>query len=345
MSEATILEARGVTKHYQTRQSLFRRATVHALEEVSVQVKPGSTLCIVGETGSGKTTLARLLVGLVQPDRGEIMYLGRRIDQLDPGVYREYRLAVQMVFQNPLLSFNPMLTIGGTLRDALRNSPQLDGTNPDSAMYSLLESVGLDQRFARRYPRQVSGGELQRAGVARALATNPKVVVLDEPASALDVSIRGQIFNLLVDLQRERGLAYVLVTHDLQTARLLAEDVVVMYLGKVMEMGREESVLERSRHPYTTALVSATLPAVTKDEIGQRIILHGDIPSATEPPSGCRFHSRCWMYERLNRPIVCVSTEPPLAQVERNQWSACHFADRLPISDAMTASPDEGATG
>lgn len=342
--DSPVLEARGVTKHYSARESLFRRTTVRAVEDVSVEVKEGSTLCVAGETGSGKTTLAKLLVGLLRPDRGEIRFRGRRVDQLDRSSQRQYRLGVQMVFQNPLLSFNPMLTIGATLRDALGHSPRVDATRPSSEVQSLLQSVGLDRRFAHRYPREVSGGELQRAGIARALATDPQVVILDEPASALDVSIRGQIFNLLADLQRDNRLAYVLVTHDLQTARLLANEVVVMYLGKVVEAGSEDSVLAQPRHPYTVALLSATLPAVAGEQAPERIILRGDLPSATAPPPGCRFHTRCWLYERLGRPEQCASLEPALAGTSGKQRAACHFADRVPFAHGLTTAPPGGGS-
>lgn len=331
--DAPLLEACQVTKLYEVRQSLFQRVRVRAVEGVSLAIRPAVTTCVVGETGSGKTTLARLLVGLLRPDRGEIRFRGRRVDQLDRQAHSEYRLAVQMVFQNPLLSFNPMLTIGATLRDALRHSPRLSRRDLTSATYSLLESVGLDRRFAARYPREVSGGELQRAGIARALATDPEVVVLDEPASALDVSIRGQIFNLLTDLQQERRLSYVLVTHDLQAARLLADDVIVMYLGKVMESGPQEWVLADPQHPYTRALISATLPVEAGDQAMERIVLSGDPPSAAAPPPGCRFHPRCWLHQQLGRPSLCVSVEPPLSKVGGKQRVACHFAEAGTLAD------------
>lgn len=326
-SEPPIIELARVSKVYRSRSSLTRYAYVQAVDDVSLQIVPQTTTCIIGETGSGKSTIGRLLLGLTQPTAGTVRYRGRDVAGLKGNAQREYRRAVQMVFQSPLGSFNPMLSIGRSIRDTLRYAPA--GTDPDKHKESarLLEQVGLPAAFADRFPEEVSGGELQRASIARALAVDPSVIFLDEPASALDVSVRGQIFNLLMDLQRDRGLAYVLVTHELSSAEALADRVVVMYLGRSIEMAPKDAFFRRASHPYSVGLIEAATIRVDA-KASERPLVSGDIPSVTDPPAGCTFHPRCWLYERLGQPEQCSAEEPQLELLDRGHSSACFYRDQ-----------------
>jgi oligopeptide/dipeptide ABC transporter ATP-binding protein len=337
--EVPVLELRSVTKVYRARVSLMRHAAVPAVEGVSLVVEAGTTTCILGETGSGKTTLGRLLLGLIEPSSGEVLFSGRPLARLDREGRRAYRRAVQMVFQSPIASFNPMLTIGASIRDALRYGPPEAASDARLETVRLLDQVGLPASFAERFPDEVSGGELQRAGIARALATHPSVIFLDEPASALDVSIRGQIFNLLLDLQRDRGLGYVVVTHELASARALADRIVVMYLGRAVEVAPSSAFFTAPSHPYAAALVAA---AAVEPGGAHRPVVSGDPPSVTDPPSGCRFHPRCWLYLALGEPERCRLEEPRLDAAGPGAWSACHFRDHESLADGGSRG---GGTG
>jgi oligopeptide/dipeptide ABC transporter ATP-binding protein len=317
----------------------MRYALVPAVQEVSLTILPRTTTCIMGETGSGKSTLGRLLLGLTEPTSGEVRFRGRSVARLDAEDRREYRRAVQLVFQSPIGSFNPMLSIGRSLRDVLRFAP--NGRDPHAETARLLDLVGLPARFADRFPDEVSGGELQRASIARALAVEPSVIFLDEPASALDVSIRGQIFNLLMDLQRDRGLAYVLVTHELGSAEALADRIVVLYLGRVVEDAPKDVFFEHPAHPYSVGLLAASRVRAGGSDTHRPLVV-GDAPSVTDPPSGCPFHPRCWLYERLERPERCRETRPPLDPTGPGQWSACFYAEEAVRSHEGAAGP--GAT-
>jgi oligopeptide/dipeptide ABC transporter ATP-binding protein len=259
----TIFEARDLIKRYKVRQSWTRRTVVTAVDQVSFTPQPGQTVAIVGESGCGKTTVGKLLLGLVQPDGGEVFFRGRPILHAGAEARLEYRRAVQMVFQNPIAAFNPMMTIGESLVDAMRLRRDLGPEQRRAEAVRLLQRVGLDPAYDRRYPSEMSGGQLQRVGIARALAPDPRLVFLDEPTSALDMSVRGQIINLLLDLQAEYGLGYVLISHDLRVVRAMAHYVLVMYLGQVVEEGPASGVLEHPLHPYTKGLLAATL-------VGQR---------------------------------------------------------------------------
>ncbi len=230
-----------------------------------------------------------------------------------------------MVFQSPLGSFNPMLKIGSSIRDALRYAPAVARSEMREETGRLLDLVGLPVSFAERYPEEVSGGELQRASIARALAVGPSVIFLDEPASALDVSVRGQVFNLLMDLQRERNLAYVMVTHDLSSAEALADRIVVMYLGRAVEISPKDMFFTRAGHPYSIGLISAA--EIRTDGGPARTLVSGDVPSATEPPQGCAFHPRCWLYQQLDRPNMCREVEPALEPLEDGHLSACFYRE------------------
>jgi oligopeptide/dipeptide ABC transporter ATP-binding protein len=332
--ETPILELRDVRMVYRSRVSLMRQVDVPAVDGVSLAVGPGTTTCILGETGSGKSTIGRLLLGLVEPTAGEVRFRGRSLASLGREARREYRRSVQMVFQSPISSFNPMLTIGASIRDALRYAPPERRRDPHGETARLLDQVGLPAAFADRYPNEVSGGELQRASIARALATDPAVIFLDEPASALDVSVRGQVFNLLLDLQRDRGLGYVIVTHELSSARALGDRIVVLYLGRVVEDAPREAFFDAPAHPYAAALMAAA--AIERGERHGPTVA-GDPPSVTDPPPGCAFHTRCWLYRELGEPERCRTDEPMLASAAGGHLAACHFRDeRAPGGHATT---------
>jgi oligopeptide/dipeptide ABC transporter ATP-binding protein len=319
-----LLELRQVTKDYHVRDALLRRTTVQALKGVDLEVHANRTVCLIGETGSGKTTLGRIMTGVTTPDAGDVLFRGRSLSSLDRAKRREYRRSVQMVFQSPTASFNPMLTIGASIRDAARFADPRPA-DLSARVGELLHRMGLPKNYAGRYPNEVSGGELQRASIARALATDPAVVFLDEPASALDVSIRGQIFNLLLDLQGELRLAYVMVTHDLATVRVLAQDVLVLYLGKAVEYARDGQ-FRQPRHPYSLALLRAAPGEAERSHLGP-LALRGEAPSVTHPPPGCPFHPRCWLNEQLKFPNRCRELEPRLEPVSAAQAVACHYAE------------------
>lgn len=329
-----LLALREVTKDYHVRDALLRRTTIHVLKGVNLEVHADRTICLIGETGSGKTTLGRIMTGVAAPGAGDVLFHGRSLASLGVAERKEYRRSVQMVFQSPTASFNPMLTLGASIRDAARFADPRPA-DLSARVSELLDRVGLPTSYAGRYPNEVSGGELQRASIARALAPGPAVLFLDEPASALDVSIRGQIFNLLIDLQAELRLAYVMVTHDLAAVRALADDVLVLYLGKAVEYARDGRFRQPS-HPYSLALVSASPGEAERSHLAP-LALRGEAPSVTDPPPGCPFHPRCWLHEQLGFPESCRLQEPPLAEVSIGQAVACHFAE-LSVAAATGAT-------
>jgi oligopeptide transport system ATP-binding protein len=264
------------------------RAAVTAVDDVTFALAPGDTLALVGESGCGKSTLGRLVLDLVEPDAGEIRLRGGVLAAMDRGERRAYRRAVQMVFQNPLAAFNPMLTIGASLRDAMRLLDDLDREARDARAAELLQRVRLDPSYLRRYPSEMSGGQLQRVGIARALATEPEVIFLDEPTSALDMSVRGQILELLGELQAQTGVAFILVSHDMRVVRAVASRVLVMYLGHVVEEGPAGEVTDAPRHPYTRALLAAAF-----GRGGPAPRIRGEARSASAAERGCRLRGRC----------------------------------------------------
>jgi oligopeptide/dipeptide ABC transporter ATP-binding protein len=289
-----LLEALDLVKRFDVRQSWTRRAVVTAVEGVSFQVEAGSTVALVGESGCGKTTLGKLLLGILEPDDGMVRFRDGTLSQFGPQELLDYRRAVQMVFQNPLASFNPMMSIEATLMDAMRLRHDLDHKARRKEVMRLLQRVGLETDFAGRYPSEMSGGQLQRVGVARALAPNPRVIFLDEPTSALDMSVRGRIINLLLDLQAEDGLAYVLVAHDLRVVRAMAHYMLVMYLGQVMEEGPVDEVLTRPLHPYTQSLLAATLVGILdRVEERRRVRVSGEVLQLPPGYRGCKLYRRC----------------------------------------------------
>jgi oligopeptide transport system ATP-binding protein len=318
----TLLEARDLVKHFTVRGTAFRRGgeTVHAVDGVSLDVRSGETLGIVGESGCGKSTLGRLLVRLHEPTSGTIRFEDRDITVLSRRQLRPYRREMQMVFQDPYASLNPRKRVGQILEDPFRIHGQLDRGDTRRRVRDLLETVGLSPDHVNRYPHEFSGGQRQRIGVARALALNPKLIVADEPVSALDVSIQAQVINLLDDLQDEFDLTYVFIAHDLGVVHHVSDRIAVMYLGVIVEVGPSEALFRNPVHPYTEALLSA-IPAIEGDEHvrRERIVLEGEVPSPVNPPSGCRFHPRCRYATE-----ICAVERPPLINHGGDQFAACH---------------------
>jgi oligopeptide/dipeptide ABC transporter ATP-binding protein len=294
VENVSLLEARDLTKRFRVRQSWTRRTVVTAVDGLTFQVQTGRTVALVGESGCGKTTVGKLLLGLMNQDAGMVYFRGRTLLEWMSQTPSEYRHTVQMVFQNPLASFNPMMSIGATLMDAMRLRSDLDHKARRMEVTQLLHRVGLEPDFAQRYPSEMSGGQLQRVGIARALAPNPQVVFLDEPTSALDMSVRGQVINLLLDLQAEDRLAYILVAHDLRVVRAMAHYVLVMYLGQVVEEGPTAEVLTHPLHPYTQGLLAATLVGILdRVEERQRVRVSGEVLQLPPGYQGCKLYRRC----------------------------------------------------
>jgi oligopeptide transport system ATP-binding protein len=318
-----MLEIKNLKVHYPVRRGLLSgaRQYVKAVDDVSFSIGPGETLGLVGESGCGKTTLGRAIVKLVEPTAGSVWLEGEDIAQLTGAELRARRRKFQMIFQDPYNSLDPRMTVGEIIGEAL-DIHRLASDNADRQrrIEALLKSVGLDASHMQRYPHEFSGGQRQRIGIARALAVEPKLIVCDEPVSALDVSVQAQIINLLQDLQRERGVAYLFVAHDLAVVEHISQRVMVMYLGKIVELGAAQAIVHAPKHPYTQALVSA-VPQVDPAAQKARIILAGEIPSPIDPPPGCPFHPRCPLTEAR-----CRSEPPALREVAPGHWAACHFA-------------------
>ena len=318
-----LIAADDVKKYFPIKKGvIFQRevARVHAVDGVSFQVMPGETVGLVGESGCGKSTLGRCLIRLHELTGGSVRFQGRDISSLSRRSLRPLRREMQMVFQDPYASLNPRKRVGTIISDPMRIHNLGDRRTIKSRTQELLELVGLNPEHYNRYPHEFSGGQRQRIGVARALALRPKLVVADEPVSALDVSIQAQVVNLLDDLQDELGLTYVFIAHDLSVVRHVSDRIVVMYLGKVVEVSPAEELYQRPVHPYTEALLSAVpIPDPTIAATRERIVLAGDVPSPIHPPSGCRFHPRC-----RYATDICSAEEPPLVQRGDGHLAACH---------------------
>ncbi|HWX52887.1 MAG TPA: dipeptide ABC transporter ATP-binding protein [Solirubrobacteraceae bacterium] len=319
-----LVQVRGLVKHFPlTRGILIQRkiGAVQAVDGVSLDVHRGETLGIVGETGCGKSTTARLIMRLLDPTAGEIRFDGQDITNLKGSRLKAIRREMQMIFQDPYSSLNPRKTIGATIGQPFAIHGLLEGKSERKrAVQELMETVGLNPEHYNRYPHEFSGGQRQRIGVARALALKPKLLIADEPVSALDVSIQAQVLNLLNDMQRELGLTLVFIAHDLSVVRHMCDRVAVMYLGRIVEIGPGDALYDFPRHPYTGALLSAVPVADPSLRAGDRELLSGDVPSPANPPKACRFHTRCPKAQQL-----CTQEDPPLQDKGTGTEAACHF--------------------
>ena len=318
-----LLEVTDLKVHFPVKAGVFRRTHewVKAVDGVSFAIEPGETLGLVGESGCGKTTLGRAIVRLTEASAGEIRLDGTDITRMTGTDLRSRRRLFQMIFQDPFGSLNPRMTVESIVGEAL----DIHGLAADQAargkrILELLAAVGLDPAYARRYPHEFSGGQRQRIGIARALAVEPRLIVCDEPVSALDVSVQAQIINLLRDLQQQRGIAYLFIAHDLAVVEHISHRVLVMYLGKIVEQAGAKEIIRAPKHPYTQALISA-VPEINPETKRRRIILSGDVPSPIHPPKGCPFHPRCPVAED-----TCKTAVPDFAEVEKKHFAACHFA-------------------
>ena len=326
-----ILAATDLVKHYPIKTGVIRRTTGHvrAVDGVSFELRKGETLGVVGESGCGKSTLGRLLMRLEEPTSGSVEFDGIQMYEQKGAAMRRLRRDIQIVFQDPYTSLNPRMTVGDIVGEPFDIHPDVAPRGSRrQRVQELLDLVGLSPEHINRYPHQFSGGQRQRIGVARGIALNPKVLICDEPVSALDVSVQAQVVNLLEKLQRELGLAYIFIAHDLSVVRHISDRVAVMYLGKIVEIGDDQQIYERAVHPYTQALLSAVpVPDPELARKREQIMLTGDVPSPANPPSGCRFHTRCWRATER-----CSQAEPTLTPREDGvgqHEAACHFAEPL----------------
>ena len=321
-----LLEVKNLKVHFPVKQGLFSRVneTVKAVDDVSFDIAPGETLGLVGESGCGKTTLGRAIVRLLDPTSGQILLEGEDITRMGGSALRTRRRKFQMIFQDPYGSLNPRMTVEQIVGEALDIHKLADSKSARQArIVDLLKAVGLDPVYAQRYPHEFSGGQRQRIGIARALAVEPKLIICDEPVSALDVSVQAQIINLLRDLQQEHGIAYLFIAHDLAVVEHISHRVLVMYLGKIVEAAEAKGLIREPQHPYTQALISA-VPEVDPETKRKRIVLPGDVPSPIHPPSGCPFHPRCPIAEFPK----CKEVFPESREVKKGTWASCHFAGK-----------------
>ena len=332
MTAQTLLEVNNLKKHFPIQRGLFKRTVGHvrAVDGVNLKVNVGETLGLVGESGCGKTTTGRLILRAIDPTEGQILF--RRdegmvdIATMSKSQLKTLRREMQIIFQDPFSSLNPRMTVYDIITEPLVIHGENDQDVLNKRVRELLEMVGLKSQHMNRYPYAFSGGQRQRIGIARALALQPKMIVADEPVSALDVSIQAQVINLLEDLQKEFGLTYLFIAHDLSVVEHISDRVAVMYLGKIVELAPATELYAQPKHPYTEALMSA-IPRTDPDQKSKRIVLPGDVPSPANPPSGCKFHPRCRFAQH-----VCQEDEPELIEVMPGHFAACHFANELELA-------------
>ena len=320
---------------------LFQRRVgeVRAVDDITFEIRKGETLGLVGESGCGKSTTGRALIRLREATGGSVRFDGTDLTQLSTRELRRLRRRMQIIFQDPYSSLNPRMTVGSIISEPIETH-HLAATQKAKMqrVRELLALVGLNPNYTNRYPHEFSGGQRQRIGIARALAVEPEFIVCDEPISALDVSIQAQVLNLLIELREQFGLTYLFIAHDLSVVRHISDRVGVMYLGKLVELGPPTAIYETPGHPYTRALLSAVpIPDPKAERRRKRVILTGDVPSPANPPSGCRFHTRCWLYEKLGRPENCRTDDPELRVVATDHRAACHYAEEALQSDVGVA--------
>ena len=316
-----LLSVRGLAKHYVRKSGMFSgdKGVVRAVDGVSFEVYPGETLGLVGESGCGKTTTGRAVLRLIEPTAGDVVFEGQDVLRLEASALRRLRRRMQIIFQDPFSSLNPRMTIGAIVREGITIHRIAEGEEADRRVKRLLEEVGLRPEYAQRYPHEFSGGQRQRVGIARALSVEPNFIVCDEPVSALDVSVQAQVINLLQDLQRDRGLAYLFIAHDLSVVEHIADRVAVMYLGHIVELSNSGDLYREPLMPYTQALLSA-VPVPDPAAKRERIVLQGDVPSPANPPSGCVFHPRC---HHPRKDAACGKIVPPLEEKAPGHFVAC----------------------
>jgi len=318
---APLLSVRGLTKLFPIKKGLFGGAAgaVRAVDDVSFDVMPAETLGLVGESGCGKSTTGRMILRLIEPTAGSVEFDGVELTKLGTSEMRKFRRRIQVIFQDPFSSLNPRMQVGAIIREGLTIHKLAEGAAADTRVRQLLDEVGLRAEYASRYPHEFSGGQRQRIGIARALAVEPSFIVCDEPVSALDVSVQAQVINLMQDLQRDRGLAYLFIAHDLSVVEHIADRVAVMYLGKIVELASAKDLYAEPLMPYTQALLSA-VPVADPSARKPRVILHGDVPSPANPPSGCVFNPRC---QHPQKDAACTQIVPPLEEKAPGHWAAC----------------------
>ena len=321
MAEIPLLEVKHLKKYFPIKGGVFSKTIghVYAVDDINFTLAKGETLGLVGESGCGKSTTGRSILRLIEPTDGEVYFEGQDIIKLEKGSMRALRREMQIIFQDPYASLNPRMTIGSIIGEPLEIHKIAKGAEKEERVAALLQKVGLRAEDMRKYPHEFSGGQRQRIGIARALALNPKLIVCDEPVSALDVSIQAQVSNLLGDLQAEFGLSYLFIAHNLNVVEHISNRVAVMYLGQIVELASDADLYKNPQHPYTEALLSAVpIPDPTIKK--KRIILEGDVPSPINPPKGCHFHTRCMYKEK-----ICEEVEPEFKDIGGGHWVACHF--------------------
>jgi oligopeptide transport system ATP-binding protein len=325
-----LVSVRGLKKHFPIYGGVLRRqlATIYAVDGVDFDIFPGEVFSLVGESGCGKTTLGRSVLQLTPPTAGRVVFDGYELADVDPEDMRPLRRRMQIIFQDPFGSLNPRMPVSDIIGEGLLAQGITNRKERDTKVEDALEVVGLRRDYTRRYPHEFSGGQRQRIGVARALALGPDFIVCDEPVSALDVSIQSQVLNLLLDLRRDYNLTYLFISHNLSVVQYFSDRVGVMYLGKIAEIATVEQLYRNARHPYTVALLSA-IPQPDPRLRRKRLVVKGDVPSPAAPPSGCRFHTRCWLREKLGNPERCVVEEPALRPLEGGHLAACHYSEEI----------------